>query len=389
MQPYRRRLACLLVALLAIGVMVPSAAAERHDPRHERERVRQRRAQVATQVDALKAEDAEVEAALEALNAKVASQQALLADAQRAVEHAERQVADARAAEARTVTEIAELEGDIRDMAVQAYMGRGQANLGASLLDSSDLNEAARRSALTDAVFGNAAEAGDRLRAAREDLAIARQQAEEAAAAANERRTEVSQRLRQVKTARDQQAGFADEVEARIEARLAEASSLAQLDSQLSAEIVRRQEALARRNRGSRGVARGGSVPTGNVPLRNVRGIWVHESIADRLEGLLSAAEGDGLSFGGGGYRDPGDQQRLREANCPDPYSSPASSCRPPTARPGQSMHERGLAVDFTYQGRIVSSRSSPAYQWLDANASRFGLYNLPSEPWHWSTNGN
>ena len=22
-------------------------------------------------------------------------------------------------------------------------------------------------------------------------------------------------------------------------------------------------------------------------------------------------------------------------------------------------------------------------------NASRYGLYNLPSEPWHWSTNGN
>jgi len=52
-------------------------------------------------------------------------------------------------------------------------------------------------------------------------------------------------------------------------------------------------------------------------------------------------------------------------------------------------MHEEGLAVDFTYGGGIISSRSSPGYQWLDANASRFGLFNLPSEPWHWSTNGN
>jgi len=127
----------------------------------------------------------------------------------------------------------------------------------------------------------------------------------------------------------------------------------------------------------------------GNVPLRNVRGIWVHESLADQLELLLSAAAADGFSLSGGGYRDPAQQQRLREANCPDPNNSPASSCRPPTARPGQSMHERGLAVDFTHQGRIISSRSNPAYRWLSANASRFGLQNLPSEPWHWSTNGN
>ena len=52
-------------------------------------------------------------------------------------------------------------------------------------------------------------------------------------------------------------------------------------------------------------------------------------------------------------------------------------------------MHEQGLAIDFTNNGRLISSRSDPAFQWLSGNASRFGLYNLPSEPWHWSTNGN
>ena len=52
-------------------------------------------------------------------------------------------------------------------------------------------------------------------------------------------------------------------------------------------------------------------------------------------------------------------------------------------------MHERGLAIDFTYQGRIINSRSSPAFQWMKANAAGYGFYNLPSEPWHWSVNGN
>jgi hypothetical protein len=52
-------------------------------------------------------------------------------------------------------------------------------------------------------------------------------------------------------------------------------------------------------------------------------------------------------------------------------------------------MHEQGLAVDFTNGGKLIQSRSDPAFVWLKGNASRFGFYNLPSEPWHWSTNGN
>jgi hypothetical protein len=52
-------------------------------------------------------------------------------------------------------------------------------------------------------------------------------------------------------------------------------------------------------------------------------------------------------------------------------------------------MHERGLAIDFTYGGSTIGSHSSPGYKWLAAHASQYGLYNLPSEPWHWSTNGN
>ena len=50
-------------------------------------------------------------------------------------------------------------------------------------------------------------------------------------------------------------------------------------------------------------------------------------------------------------------------------------------------MHERGLAIDFTSGGRTLT-RGSAAYAWLAANAGSFGFYNLPSEPWHWSTTG-
>ena len=55
---------------------------------------------------------------------------------------------------------------------------------------------------------------------------------------------------------------------------------------------------------------------------------------------------------------------------------------------PALQMHEQGLAIDFTQGGRTIS-RGSSAYSWLKANAASFGFYNLPSEAWHWSTNGN
>ena len=117
----------------------------------------------------------------------------------------------------------------------------------------------------------------------------------------------------------------------------------------------------------------------------------VSASIASNLQALLAAAQADGINFGGGGYRDPAGQIAVRRNNCGSSnyaiYEAPASSCSPPTARPGTSMHERGLAVDFT-QGGSTLTRGSSGFAWMKANAGRFGFQNLPSEPWHWSTNG-
>jgi hypothetical protein len=130
----------------------------------------------------------------------------------------------------------------------------------------------------------------------------------------------------------------------------------------------------------------------GKVPLRTVRGITVHADVAASLEALLAAAAADGFVLTGSGYRDPADQVALRRAHCGptdyDIWQRPPSQCRPPTAIPGTSMHEVGKAVDFSWNGRAITSRDSPAFRWLAANAGRFGWYNLPSEPWHWSING-
>ncbi|MDY7225272.1 M15 family metallopeptidase [Hyalangium rubrum] len=52
----------------------------------------------------------------------------------------------------------------------------------------------------------------------------------------------------------------------------------------------------------------------------------------------------------------------------------------PRAARPGRSNHQRGTAVDVS-----VGDESTPTYEWLAANACRFGFKRtVSSEPWHW-----
>ncbi len=113
--------------------------------------------------------------------------------------------------------------------------------------------------------------------------------------------------------------------------------------------------------------------------------------MASGLEGLLADAAAAGYPMCGGGYRDPAEQIALREAHCGSSYyaiyEAPSSSCSPPTARPGTSNHEQGLAVDFTCGSGTMSSGSG-CFSWMESNANSYGFYNLPSEPWHWSNDG-
>lgn len=122
-----------------------------------------------------------------------------------------------------------------------------------------------------------------------------------------------------------------------------------------------------------------------------VRGIRVDASLAVNLERLIAAAEAGGLDLAGSGHRTPDDQVSLRRAHCGSSdyavFEMPANRCSPPTARPGESMHESGLAIDFTCGGQLVS-RQDACFAFLSAHASAYGLFNLPTEPWHWSTNG-
>jgi hypothetical protein len=263
-----------------------------------------------------------------------------------------------------------------------------------ALLTAEDLDEAAQRMVAVDSVATDIDGAIEQLEATKRRLTRQRREADDAVREATARRAEAEEHLADLDAARATQEAFAAEVSTRIEARLAEAAALADLDARLSAELQARQEALAAALAAARPNAGGGDaarVPPALVDpadLRVVRGITVHVSIEAQLEAMLAAAEADGIVLAGGGYRSSASQIALREAHCPDVWDSPPSACTPPTARPGSSLHERGLAIDFTYLEQGISTQDNPAFVWLAANAERFGFYNLPSEPWHWSTTG-
>ncbi|WP_067499569.1 M15 family metallopeptidase [Actinoplanes sp. TFC3] len=119
-----------------------------------------------------------------------------------------------------------------------------------------------------------------------------------------------------------------------------------------------------------------------------VYGIRVNKTIAYAFQQMLDDAKADGVPLSGGGFRTRESQIELRKINgCPDIYTAPASSCRVPTAIPGRSLHELGLAIDITSGGRTLTSGSA-GFKWLSANAARYGFQNLPSEAWHWSISG-
>jgi len=208
--------------------------------------------------------------------------------------------------------------------------------------------------------------------------------------------------LRSLTAAQTEQQAFAEQVRVRLDERLSDAMYLSKLDAgfgaQIAAEEARLAEAVSNvpvNPPSGGGTGGGGTTPPPTTPrpsLSTVGGITVDSSIAEQLRQLLAAASSAGIRLSGYGYRDINAQIQLRRQNCGTSdyavWYAPADSCRPPTARPGYSMHERGLAIDFQANGSFINSRSNPGYIWLAANAGRFGFLNLPSEPWHWSVTG-
>jgi hypothetical protein len=135
-----------------------------------------------------------------------------------------------------------------------------------------------------------------------------------------------------------------------------------------------------------------------DISLCKVHGVTVNAFIATNIDQMIQAAAAARIKMTGGGFRTLQDQIDVRRNNCGSShyniYDEDAGKCHPPAARPKYSNHEMGLAVDWSACGgakcspSLIGSRSDSGYIWMNANASKFGFKNLPSEPWHWSVDG-
>lgn len=110
--------------------------------------------------------------------------------------------------------------------------------------------------------------------------------------------------------------------------------------------------------------------------------------IVQNINNMLTAAKNAGLNITGGGYRTEAAQRQLRIANCKGNTTDRSAPCTPPTALPGLSNHNNGKAFDLRCDGVSIQTRDNKCFLWLKENASRYGLSNLASEPWHWSVDG-
>jgi hypothetical protein len=396
-----RAFVALAVLFTILGLASMPAFAQEEEERleelkAEREKVQEERAAKALQVNAAEADFDELIEALDAINALVDLQEARLADAQQAVLSAEEQVDAAKARNEEITIEIEGLQEIVGDLAVAAFTGEGGANGEdlTSFLLNDDPTEAARRRSLVEFQTGNLSDTLDRMRALVTEAELVEAQRVRAVESALANRIEVEARRAELDDAVDAQVEIVIAAETRLEARLAEAAFIGELDEELAAEIRTQEEAIARRIReeaarkaAAEAAARRANLqpPAGEDDLVNAEGFLVHRDVGDNVTRMIQAAAADGVNLSGYGWRSPQRTAELRVINgCPDVYDSPPSSCRIPTARPGQSMHERGLAIDFS-----SCWRGSPCFVWLSNNAATYGFRNLPSESWHWSTNGS
>lgn len=399
-----KRLLFVLALIAGVSTSIVSGAQSNDDSnddiadiREQRREAQEAAAAKAGSVDAANAEVSELTAALDALQANVVAKELELADAQRQLSTARETRANAEEAVRAAKLEIVILGEKLAARAVTSFINQDSAT--SLFVQAGDPTQAVRMHGLVEELTQSDADIADSLKSAKEDLAVEEAIASNAAAEAERLEVLTSTQLTDLTVARDAQNQITAEAEDRLDHLLGELYAIQELDKELarkeSAKLEQLAAALARkRSQGGGGGQRTSEIPIPpNSEIVKASGFWVHQSIADSVSAMISAASADGINLGGGGWRDSANQIRLRRAHCGSSdyavYEMSASRCRPPTARPGSSMHERGLALDLTYNGRLIGTRNNEGFRWLAANAASYGFKNLPSEPWHWSTNGS
>jgi len=416
----RRVLLRVVVAVVSVGaLLVPNVAEARptqeSDPGSGGDESGQSSATVDVDVDVQKASSVDVEQAFSDIRDNFEAQRSALETARQAVTAANNEVTLAQAKVDETQAEIDAMVGESDAVVVRTFMNP-PSDTAIQTLTATSPADATVKKALLDMYADADAGVIARYQAKQEELRVEKEAQEEATEEADTRRAEADAALADLRAAATQQVQFAADIEARLERNLSEADALQNIDPELANSLREEQAALAQAiadaqaqieaedaledagvEPASEDAPAGPSTITIEGGLANVScpsggSITVAGVIARDLQELLNLASQQGVPMCGNGWRDINDQINLRRAHCGSSnyaiYEAPSSACSPPTARPGSSEHEKGLAIDFTCGGGGTVSRGDSCYSFLVNNANDYGLYNLPSESWHWSTTG-
>ena len=228
-----KTLFALLVVTLVAALAAPASAA---DPEAQRQQVRNRRAQLAAQLNTLKASEAQLQSAVRVLNQQVDAQTRVTAAAQQAaaVADAEYNAANKRLEE--TKANLAKTTQLVVDHAVAEYISPRSASLDL-VGDTTDLAVKARREALLASVNASTADVIDQLDAAREDYDLQAKEAKELRDKALERKAQTEASLGALKQAQADKARIYAGMLQRKNDVLRESAAQAAVDAKLTALI--------------------------------------------------------------------------------------------------------------------------------------------------------
>ena len=247
-----RRLRRLSGALLLIGsaaaLMAAAALAQDDDRiedlRQQREQLARDAADVASQIDALVADDEALIDALQELDDFVDLQHTRIEAAESAIVTAEAETAAARAEAEWYVDEIETIRERLRQRAIEAYV---QPPVDVVEQFSTSLNESAVKLFLLDLAIGNELEITDELRTAEAQLEVVRRRALDRAEDADEERQAQQQRLADLEDARAAATELRLEIQSRIEEWNLVSADIERSDKEMEQEIFRIEEEIRRR----------------------------------------------------------------------------------------------------------------------------------------------
>ena len=353
---------------------------------------------MAAEIDVLTAQGAEIQAALTAVQAEVAGQQVVVKPGPDAQAAADAAIAASAEEIAALEAETAALNAAIDQMIIDAFL-HPPLDHALDAFEADTVADATVKNGLVDIQADEGAATLERLAEAEEELTV--QKADQEVLAAEATQAPVRRRYRPGRARR--RAHGPDPARHRSrgppERQAVRGRRPAGLGRRLSQQIAAEQAALAaalaasqaqpsaRRRPSSRrrvGWRPSRARPEGRSPWRGPSPPTSRRCSTPHTP--------TGSTCAAGATATPPSRSPCARRTAAPP-TTPSTRCRRRSAVRRRlapaSMHEQGLAIDFTCNGGGAAEPQLDLLHVAGPHAATYGLFNLPEEPWHWSTNGN